>query len=109
MGLILGPSTYSLKKAQLDHSPTGSEKVFWRLSEADFIQKDDPSFIAILQMPKTVDRLEISAALQAYHSFSLTAASLAEAIQYFRQQLASFFRKGAPLRDTKVWDVTSSL
>ncbi len=108
-GFILGPLTCAIKKAQLDHSPIGSERVFWRLSDADFIREDDPSFVVVLQVPKEVTQLKIAAALQAYHSFSFPAAGLVEAIRYFGERLATFFRKGAPIPDTQTWDITSRL
>jgi hypothetical protein len=105
---ILGPLTYAIKKAQLDHSPIGSEKVFWRLSDADFIREDGPNFVVVLQVPREVHQVKVAAALQAYHSFSFPS-SLVEAIRYFRERLAVFFRKGAPIKDTQIWDVTPRL
>jgi len=109
VGLLAGPFTYRLKRAQVDHSPVGTEKVFWTLDGAEFFQEDDPTLIAILQVPLTVDEVKIAAALQAYHQFSLLAGTLGEVINYLRQRLATFFRQGAPVQDTQVWDISPSL
>jgi len=106
---VYGPLTYTIKKAQLDHSPSGTEKVFWRLSDADFIREDDPNFVVVLQVPREVNQIKIAAAIQAYHSFSIVQGGLLEAIRYFGSRLATFFRKGLPIQDTQVWDITSKL
>jgi hypothetical protein len=108
-GLMVGPFTYCLKKALIEHSPIGAEKVFWRLSDTTLFHEDEPTLIVVLQVPRTVKRIEVAAAMQAYHQFNLAAAGLAEALSYFRKRLATFFRKGAPIADRKVWDITSSL
>jgi hypothetical protein len=109
IGVIAGPFRYSLKKAQLDHSPVGTEKVFWTLDGAEFFQDDDPTLIVVLQIPKAVEQVKIAAALQASHRFNLFVASLGAHIKYFSEQLANFFRKGAPAQDTHVWDITPNL
>ncbi len=109
LGLIAGPFTYRLKRAQLDHSSQGSEKVFWTLEGAEFFQEDHPSFIVVMQMPKEVHDVVITAALQAYHGFNVLAATLGELTNYLKKQLGTFFRKGAPVQDTQVWDITPRL
>jgi hypothetical protein len=109
LGFMVGPFTYRLKKALVEHSPAGAEKVFWRLSDTVLFHEDEPTLIVVLQVPKPIGRVEIAAAMQAYHQFNFGAAGLAEAIQYFGKRLATFFRKGAPTADRKVWDITSSL
>jgi hypothetical protein len=109
LGFVAGPFTYRLKRAQIEHSPTGTEQVFWRLAGAEFFQDDDPNFIVVLQVPNSVNEVRIAAALQAYHKPNVAAMGLGESIRYFGNQLATFFRKGAPATDTKVWDITPSL
>jgi hypothetical protein len=109
LGFAAGPFTYRVKKAKLDHSTAGTEKVFWRLADAEFIQENDPDLIVVLHVPREVKQVEIAAALQTYHSFNLWAATPASVLQFARDRVVNFFRKGAPARDTKVWDITPSL
>jgi hypothetical protein len=109
LGLIVGPFRYTWKKAELDHSPTGTEKVFWSIDGSQFFQEDEPTFVVVLQVPKTVKQVQIAAALQAYHHFNLAAAGLADAIRYLAQQAQNFFRSGAPVENKQVWDISPSL
>lgn len=109
LGFIAGPFKYTIKRAELEHSPTGSEKVFWRISDTTLLHEDEPTLIVVLQVPREVREVKIAAAMQAYHSFNTWAASLSDVIDYFGERLATFFRRGAPIRDTKVWDITHSL
>lgn len=109
LGLVAGPFTYTLKKAVIDHTAPGAEKVFWTLTGTEFIQGDDPTFVVVLQVPDGVEEVKIAAALQAYHGFDLGGGTLGEALRYLRQRVAAFFRAGAPTRDPKVWDITPNL
>lgn len=109
LGLAAGPFTYRLKRAQIEHNGVGTEQVSWRLHGAEFFQEDDPTFIVVLQVPKAVNEVKIAAALHAYHKPNLAAMGIGEVIKYFGKRLATFFRKGAPIADTKVWDITPSL
>lgn len=109
MGVVAGPFTYRFRKAKLTHSPAGTEKVLWRLDGEELVSQDDPTFIIVMQLPREVDKVQIAAALQAYHGFSLAEAGLGQAIQYFTSRLANFFRAGAPAFDRRTWDVTPSL
>ncbi len=108
-GLVAGPFLYRVMKALIEHSPTGTEKVFWRLSDAHFLMEEGPNFIVVLQVPKGVKELKIAAALQAYHSFQFLSADLSAVFAYLRGRVVEFFKKGAPLADKKMWDVTSRL
>jgi hypothetical protein len=108
MGVVAGPFTYRLRKALVTHTGTGSQKVVWRLVEADFAQ-DDSAFIVVMKVPRQVDEIKIAGAMQAYHEFSLADAGLVGTISYFTERLRNFFRKGAPVTDTSVWDVSPSL
>lgn len=109
LGFVAGPFVHRVKKALLEHSPTGTEKVIWRLADAQFFQEDAPTLIVVLRVPNAVQKVEISAALQAYHEFNLWAADLSAVVSYFSDRLKNFFRQGAPTRDTRVWDITPSL
>lgn len=109
LGLVAGPFTYRLKRAQIERSEVNNEKVRWRVAGAEFFQEEYPAFIVVLQVPKAVIEVKIEAALQAYHKPNLASMGLGEVIKYFGSGLATFFRAGAPAKATKVWDITPSL
>lgn len=109
LGLAVGPFTYTLKKAKVENSSPGAEKVFWRVTGSEFFQDSVPQFVVVLQVPKEVDSVRIAAALQAYSYFNLAAAGLGEALRYLGERVANFFRAGAPVRDTQEWDISRSL
>jgi hypothetical protein len=108
-GAVFGPFQYSVKKAKIDHSAPGLEKVFWRLDGAEFFQEDVPELITILQMPKELAECEIHAKLQAYRYFNFGAAPWQRAIAQIPAMLRRFFEVGMPLRDEKRWDIKPSL
>ena len=99
----VGPFTVRMRRAEVEHSAAGAEEVFWRLKGARFTQEDDPTFIVVLQVPNGVDTVPVAAAMQAYHSPQL-GLPIARALRYFGEQLASFFRAGAPISTIKSWD-----
>ena len=109
LGFVAGPFTYRLKKATVDHSPVGTEKVLWRLTGAEFFQEDDPTLIVVLQVPRAVKDVKIAAALQAYHQFNPWTSALGKAFRYLTKRDADFFSKGAPLRDPATWDITPAI
>jgi hypothetical protein len=108
-GVVVGPFKYRVRKARVTHSPAGTERVTWRLDGAEFVSEDDPTFIIVMQVPNGVENVQIAAALQAYHGFSLAEAGLAKTIHIFTSRLANFFRAGAPCFDKRLWDVSPSL
>jgi hypothetical protein len=109
LDLAVGPFTYTWKKAKVEHSPAGTEKVFWRLDGAEFFQEDAPNFIVVLQVPNAVNQVQIAAALQAYHQPNIGAMGPGEFLNYFTQRLRNFFKQGAPVPDKQVWDISSRL
>lgn len=109
LGFVAGPFTYKLRRAQVDHSPAGSSTVFWSLEGSEFFEENDVDLIVILQIPREVTQVEIAAAMQAYHSFRLLSATLGEAVAYLGHRLTSFFKSGAPVEDTTVWDISPDL
>jgi hypothetical protein len=109
LGVVAGPFKYSWKQAIVDHTAPGSEKVFWKLSGAEFTQSDDFSFVVVLQVPNGVEQLQIAGALRAYHGFD-PAATLGEFFAYFGKRLKAFFKAGAPTTaPPTVRDVTPNL
>jgi hypothetical protein len=109
LGLVAGPFTYRLRRAQVDHSPAGSATVFWSLEGSEFFQESDQDLIVVLQVARGVTQVRIAAALQAYHSFRLLSASLGELISYVGRRLTNFFQAGAPVEHTIVWDISPNL
>lgn len=108
-GFTAGPFTYTLKKAKLDHTGSGTEKVFWSLDGAEFFEEEEPVLVVVLRLPLAVDHLSIAAALQASHEFRPLATNVGAFLELLGDRLANFFRKGAPAADKKVWDLTPRL
>jgi hypothetical protein len=108
-GFTAGPFSYTLKRARVDHSPTGTEKVFWSLDGAEFFEEQEPVLVVVMRVPKEAREVRVAAALQASHEFKLFAAPLGAALAYLGERIASFFRAGAPARHTQVWDLTPRL
>lgn len=109
LGLAVGPFTYTLKKAKVENSSPGAEKVFWRVTGSEFFQDSVPQFVVVLQVPKEVASVRVAAALQAYSYFNLAAAGVGDVLRYLGERVANFFRAGAPVRDTQEWDISRSL
>lgn len=108
-GLVLGPFTYSLKKAKIDHNTTGMEWVFWRLDGAEFFQENSPDLVVIAQVPKETMELKVHAEMQAYRYFSFASTSLQQAILHIPDIFRGFFQNGLPVYDTQSYDLTHTL
>jgi len=109
LGIIVGPFSYSIKRALIDHTAVGLEKVFWRVEGTSFFQDDDLTFVVIAQVPSDTTEVKIAAAMQVYRDFSLAAANVTAAIENLGTWLKSFFQAGMPIRDTKTWDISPRL
>lgn len=107
LNLLAGPFTYRVKKAKIDHSAVGLEKVFWRVEGAEFFQESDFPLVVVLQVPKTAKELKVAAVLQASRYFSFLSADLQDAVAELGRRFRSFFEAGLPLKDEQLWDVTS--
>lgn len=109
MGMVAGPFVYKLKKAKIQHSATGAERVFWRIDGSEFFQENTPEFIIVSQVPKVVDEVRIEAGLRAYRYFNFAAASLQQAVKALPETLKGFFQRGAPVWDAATFDISSKL
>lgn len=109
MKLKIGSFEHIWKRAEVDHSTVGTEKVYWLLEGAEYFASDDPGFIVVLKVPRAVEQVNIAAALRAWPKFSLGVATPGEALRYFRETVANFFRNGAPVTSIKVWNITTNL
>lgn len=109
MGLVVGPFVYRLKRAKIDHTPTGMQKVFWRLDGAEFFQENNPAIVVITQIPKETKEVKVAAAMQAYRYFNYASAGLQQAVEELVKSLKRFFKDGLPIRDEKTWDITPRL
>ena len=109
LGLVMGPFVYTLKKAKINHTPVGMEKVFWRLDGAEFFQDDDPAIVVLTQIHKDVKQVQVVAVMQAYRYFSYGAAGLQQAVNVLVASAKRFFKSGLPLRDEASWDLTPKL
>lgn len=108
-GLVLGPFQYHVKRARIQHTTTGAERVFWRLDGAEFFQEDAPQPVIVARVPKQVQAVSVDATLYAYRYFNLAAAGLQSAIQSLPKALRLLFEGNLPLGNTASWDLTPSL
>jgi len=108
-GLVLGPFNYHVKRAKIQHTTTGAERVFWRLDGAEFFQEDAPQPVIVARVPKTAKEVHIEASLYAYRYFNLAAAGLQSAIASLPKALRLFFEGNLPLGSSASWDLTPSL
>ena len=108
-GMVLGPFKYHIKRAKIQHTTTGAERVFWRLDGAEFFQEDAPEPVIVARVPKVVKEVHIEANLYAYRYFNLAAAGLQSAIASLPKTLRLFFEGNLPLGSSASWDLTPSL
>jgi hypothetical protein len=109
LNVKVGPFEHVWKKALIDHSTPGTEKVFWRIEDTEFFTGDPASFVVVLQIPHSTKELNIAAVLQAYPKFSLATADLGDFLVVLTKKAVQFFRGGAPVRDTRLWHLSASL
>jgi len=108
IGFVAGPFHYRVRKAVVERSNLGTERVFWRISSGEKLE-DPPELVAVIAVPNGTHTLEISAALQAYASARVLQMTLGNFFVFLGARLKHFFSAGAPRRDTKAWDLTSQL
>lgn len=109
LNVKVGPFEHVWKKALIDHSTPGTEKVFWRIEDTEFFAGDPAGFVVVLQVPRSTTELHVAAALQAYPKFSLATADLGDFLVVLTKKAVQFFRGGAPVRDTHFWHLSASL
>jgi hypothetical protein len=109
LALDIGPFSYRLMQAEIDHSGSGSHKVFWSIAGAQHVHEQEPTLLVVIRVPKATRQVQIAAALQAYHSFRPLAATLGQLIGYVAGRLKRFFKAGAPVEAKRVWDISSRL
>lgn len=107
--LLAGPFTYTVKRAKIEHSAVGLEKVFWRVDGAEFFQENDFPFVVVLQVPKATKELKVAGVMQAYRYFSFLSADLQDAVSELGRRLRTFFEAGLPKQDKQVWDITARM
>ncbi len=105
----MGPFVYDVKKAKIEHSAAGLEKVFWRLDGAEFFQESDFPLVVVLQVPKDTKEVKVAAVMQASRYFSFLSADLQDAVKELGERFRNFFKAGIPIQDQHMWDITSRL
>ena len=109
LNLKMGPFVYDVKKAKIEHSAAGLEKVFWRLDGAEFFQESDFPLVVVLQVPKDTKEVKVAAVMQASRYFSFLSADLQDAVKELGERFRNFFKAGIPIQDQQMWDITSRL
>lgn len=108
-GFVAGPFVYTIRRARIEHTAVGLEKVFWRLDSDKFFQGEDVPLVVVAQVPKETGQVRVAAAMQAYRHFNWLSAPLQSVVGELPRALRDFFKGGAPLRDQANWDVTPML
>jgi len=109
-GLILGPFNYRIRRAKIQTGGRGNVKVRWRLDSEEYFEQEELRLGVVLQVPKTVSRVDIIGVLKAYRDFHLFTAHLRYLLRYVRERTRNFFEQGAPLSREGVWkDVTANI
>jgi hypothetical protein len=106
---VAGNYRYQMKKARIDHTAVGMDKVFWRLDSTRLFEEDSPEMIVVLQVPTGVEQVRIAAALQAYRRLNLLSAGFQSAVRGLPLALRNYFAGGAPIRDESEWDLSPAL
>ena len=109
LNLLAGPFVYNVKKAKIEHSAIGLEKVFWRLDGAEFFQESDFPLVVVLQVPKETKEVKVAAVMQASRYFSFLSADLQDAVRELGRRFRGFFEAGIPIQDKQLWDITPRL
>lgn len=109
LGFVAGPFSYRVRKAVIERGPLPSERVFWRISETEMLSEAPPELIAVIAVPGDTAQLQIAGALQAYASGAILTMTLGGFVSYLGSKLRQFFASGAPVRSTRVWDLTPRL
>lgn len=109
LGFVAGPFHYRVRKAVIERGTLPSERVFWRISESETLSEAPPELIAVIAVPGDTAQLQIAAALQAYASGAILTMTLGGFLTYLGGKLRQFFAAGAPVRSTRVWDLTPRL
>jgi hypothetical protein len=108
LGFVAGPFTYRVRKAEVEGGTLPSERTFWRITGTE--QFEAPlELITVVAVPTATPTLRLAAALQAYASPQLLTMTLGAFFQYLGQKLRGFCSAGAPIRATRVWDLTPRL
>jgi hypothetical protein len=97
-----------VRKAEVEGGTLPSERTFWRITGTE--QFEAPlELITVVAVPTATPTLRLAAALQAYASPQLLTMTLGAFFQYLGQKLRGFCSAGAPIRATRVWDLTPRL
>ncbi len=98
----IGPFDLTMRRAEIDHSAEGAQKVYWLLSNTRLIREDNPSPVVVLQVPKEISSVGVQAQLQAFHSPSF-GLPLTQVYDYLTSKIQSLLGNGAPIWEQKSW------
>jgi hypothetical protein len=96
---------YQVRKARIVSRGKDDCEVFWRLDDTHLFEKDDLPLGVILKVPRGVTPVRAKGVLVADRSFQTLSADLGVLMRHLSERVRSFFRKGAPLTDSKEWEL----
>ena len=109
-GFVIGPFSYSIKRAVINHHGAGKEWARWEISGTQINKGDDPRLMAIVQVPRETRQVKVRGEMLARRNFSLANYSLTEAVRNLPDTLRRFLEGGAPFHPRPdEWDVTGQM
>jgi hypothetical protein len=110
-GFVIGPLSYSVKRATIKSTQIGLEKVRWEIGGTKLGHGDDPQLWVIAQVPKKTKRMKIRGELVVSRYFNLANYNLIEAVKNLKKTARRFIEGGAPLilKPPADWDMTKAL
>ena len=95
-GFVIGPFSYSIKRAVINHRGTGKEWARWEISGTRLNKGDDPRLMVIVQVPNDTRQVKVRGQMLATRYFSLANYRLTEAVKNLPDTLRRFFEGGTP-------------
>jgi hypothetical protein len=108
-GFTLSPRAYEVRAPVVRRSNPDLDSIRWRLSDSRLVEEQDPGLRVVLKVPRDQDRLEISAAMRARRNWSSFDAGIQGAFTAIGGRVLAFFKRGAPIGDTRTWDLSEAL
>ena len=104
-GAVVGPFSYRIVRAKIEHTDTGLENVQWKFMGQEFFQETLPTMVVIVQIPRQTSHLNITAKLAAYRYFNVGSAGLFQFLTQLPSAVYNFLVKdGAPLYSCRIFE-----
>lgn len=95
LGLVLGPFSYTAKRALVD-CRYGGEEVYWIVKDKQSLIEENPVFFVVLRVPKAASEVNMTARLRAHRDAPIPA-FFARVLDLLSPKSADWLKKGAPI------------